>query len=214
MKTITLTAAALAFAATAASSATITNGSFDGTIGTASLPSGWTAISPSPDTNNQSFSGAGGTYAVAADISNDGGTWVGFGRSTGSTNEIIGQTITDFIVGEVYSLSWEAGNFGIGGYPSYSNSNAISVFLDGVSVGAGSALGVTTAWFNQSITFTATATSQLLSFGLQDDVDSYLQLDGVAIAPVSAVPIPAGGLLLLTAFGGLGLARRRRKARA
>lgn len=211
MKTILLTTTAVLFAG-AASTATLVNGSLTGPLGAFAIPAGWTSVAPSPDTNDQSFSGAGGSYAVAADNSNDGGTWVGFGRE-GSTNEIIGQTISDFVIGTTYELSWEAANFGIANFPQFNNANSIVASLDGVAVGNGAALGVSSSWFDQSITFEATSTTHLLSFGLLNDVTSYMQLDGVSLSAVTTpVPVPAAGLMLATAVGGFAVARRKSKA--
>ncbi|WP_436397422.1 VPLPA-CTERM sorting domain-containing protein [Roseobacter sp. S98] len=60
-----------------------------------------------------------------------------------------------------------------------------------------------------------------ISFALAPDGHSYYAMYGDStddgdrddmIIKITAIPVPAGGVLLLTALGGLGLARRRRKA--
>ncbi len=50
------------------------------------------------------------------------------------------------------------------------------------------------------------------SFFSNDNESFALRIDSVGGDPLSPVPLPAAGWLLLTAFGGLGLAARRRKA--
>ncbi|ARE39384.1 hypothetical protein RGUI_1243 [Rhodovulum sp. P5] len=136
----------------------------------------------------------------------DGGTWVGF---AGGFVESFGQTISDFTVGTTYELSWYAGNFGAETGPGYNGPNAIEVLLDGVSIGSGSVYSTGRLWFEESIEFTATATSSELAFRLLNSIDSYMSIDGIELTEVDAdVPLPASVLLLLGAMGGLGMARR------
>lgn len=140
----------------------------------------------------------------------DGGTWVGLGNNAGTFAETFGQTIADIVVGATYSLSRYAGNFGAVTGPGCLGDNSIYAALDAMIAGTGASLSLGDGWYEQSITFTATSTSHILSFGLTDAVDSYLAIDGIRLTEATpAVPLSASGLLLIAGIGGLGLARRR-----
>ena len=212
VKHLATSALALLVLSGAASAATLVNGSLTGTVGTGSVPAGWTVYTGSPDTNDVTNNVGGGTpFGVApAGPSADGGTWVGLGNSSGTFAETFGQTIADFVVGATYSLSWYAGNFGAVTGPGYLGDNSIYAALDGMIVGSGASLSLGDGWYEQSITFTATSASHILSFGLTDAEYSYLSIDGIRLTEATpAVPLPASGLLLVAGIGGLGLARRR-----
>lgn len=208
MKTITLAAAAFLLAGTA-QSATLVNGSLTGPTGVGSPPPGWQTVSFSPDTNDTAINGFF-TYVSPPGVSNDGGTWVGIAAGFGF--ESFGQTITDFVVGQSYTLLWEQFNSGATFSSGYTNPNSVAVRLDGTVVGSGISSSLGEGWVNTSATFTATSTTHLLSFALTTNTPSYMNIDGIAFAtaPTSEVPLPASGLMLLTAAAGLALRRKRK----
>ncbi|WP_425038272.1 VPLPA-CTERM sorting domain-containing protein [Primorskyibacter sp. S187A] len=199
----------------AASAATLVNGSLTGPISNGGVPVGWTTLGGSPDTMDENNNvGAGTPFGVApVGPSDDGGTWVGIASGTGAFQEIFGQTINDFVIGQSYDLTFFAGNFGAETGPGYLADNAVTASLDGTMVGMSDVLSLDENWYAQSITFMATSTSHVLSFGLTDAANSYLSIDGIALTPkdvTAPVPLPAGGMLLLTALGGIAIARRRK----
>lgn len=193
-----------------AGAATLVNGSMTGALNNGSPPPGWVRLAGTPDTSDASASGNWGgiqTYGVAVTDSPDGGTWAGIVRS-GSLNEIFGQTISDFVIGETYTLTWWEGLFGLGS-GSYSQDNQVGLFLDGAQVGAGAVLTLDPAWGFASASFTATATEHEISFGLLDGgAQSSVSIDGVAFA-ASEVPVPAAAPLLIAGLAGMAALRRR-----
>lgn len=197
----------------AAGAATIVNGSLTGPLANAGVPTGWLVSSPSPDTNNVSAAAGipGSNYAIAPNNSPDGGTWIGIARDGPGFVESFYQNVTDFVAGQSYTLSWSAGNFGFGA-GGYTGLNAIELLLDGVGIGSGAVLGLNANWFQQSVNFTATATSHSVGFRLLNNTKSYMQIDGVGI--VAAVPIPASFFMLSLGLGGLASLRRRRNKKA
>jgi hypothetical protein len=72
-------------------------------------------------------------------------------------------------------------------------------FLDANAIGGYKFGSLTTPWVGTSLTFRTS--------GSRDDADIDFALAAVDVAPV---PVPAAGLLLLTAVGGLAVARRRK----
>jgi len=72
-----------------------------------------------------------------------------------------------------------------------------------------------TGWQKETFTFTATGTSQVLSFlahGTPDGVPPFSLLDGVSMQ--AAVPEPASWALMIVGFGATGMTMRRRRSAA
>lgn len=197
----------------------VVNGSLTGPIFNMGTPSGWQILDGSPDTmdgaNNVGVTGAV-DFGAAPTASPDGGTWVGLGAN-GSFVERFGQVLNGLSVGQTYTVSWSAGNFGLNrgagdALVQYLGSNAISVMLDGVSIGRGNTLALSPTWLNESLTFTASASSQQLSFRLADTTKAYLSIDGISVVAggvTPAVPEPGTWALMGAGLIGLALAKRR-----
>jgi len=54
-------------------------------------------------------------------------------------------------------------------------------------------------------------TGSMFGIGARQNDDGF-RISGLSFEHVAPIPLPAGGVLLLTALGGLGIAARRRKA--
>lgn len=201
----------------------ITNGSLTGPIANANVPPGWTILAPSPDTidENNNVGTTGIPFGAApSGPSPDDGTWIGF-AALDDFREIFGQTVTGLTVGEQYEVSWYAGNFGAVTGPGYVGANAIQVFVDGSPIGSGGVLPLASNWVTESLTFSATATSHELSFGLLNVDASYLSIDGISLTtagppvpPVAAVPVPAlsqWALIMLSMLLGLMVLANRKR---
>lgn len=178
----------------------IDNGSLTGPVANAAVPSGWSSLLESPDTNDEN--NAAGLALDPATIiwgvtpsgpSPDGGTWVGFAASdVGPFQESFGQTVTGLTIGVEYEISWYAANFGAilnNGTDEYLQVNEVDVLIDGTSTGTGGPLPVSPDWVSQSLTFVATAVSHEIAFQPSTLVKSYLQIDGIALSLSSAPPV-------------------------
>lgn len=192
----------------------VTNGSLTGPITNNGVPTGWTIFEGTPDIMDATDNvGLLNTlrFGATPTASTDGGTWVGLG-SYGSYMERFGQTLSGLTVGQQYTVSWEAGNFGYTyGSINYLGSNAISVQVDGVTVGSGTQLDLGSNWYKQSLTFTAGAASQQLSFILASTTSkAYMSIDGVSVKATQAVPEPGTWALMgLGLFGVMAATRRK-----
>lgn len=190
------------------------NGSLTGPIANAGVPTGWSVTTPSPDTmdatHNVGVNDGGTTFSATPSATPDGGTWVGFARE-GTFIESFGQTVSGFTVGAMYSMAWYHGNFGYN--LGYTGTNAISLLINGVSVGDGGALALGSAWVNESVSFVASATSLRFDFQLRDTARSYHSIDGIRLTDVvTGVPEPMSLALVGVGLLGVALTRKRKAA--
>lgn len=195
---------------TSAQAQFVVNGSLEGNIANAGVPTGWFTLTGSPDTMDESNNvGVPGlqSFVAAPEVSPDGGTWVGIGAD-GSFSESFAQTVTGLIVGVEYTLSWYAGNFGYAPL-NYSSANAIRATLNGVVVGTGATLLADSDWVYESVNFVATSNSQVLAFQLDTGAKAYMSIDGIAIT-TAVVPEPASMGLLLAGLACVGWGAKRR----
>ena len=185
-----------------ASAATVENGSFEdgqsvltnGNWGIGSLP-GWTNTSGGIEVQTQPTLGL---------TPYDGSRYIELdGNSNYTISQSVALTVGNYLLSFAYSPRVEGGSAtnGIGfAIASLSGSITGPDVMNGTSVGA---------WTYLSYAFSvAEEGSYLLSFsGVGTDESFGGLLDDVSI---SAVPLPAGGLLLLGALGGLAAMRRRK----
>lgn len=159
---------------------------------------------PGPDDRRLAGSFAG--------VSPNGGNFVGLDgdRSYGAPIE---QTISGLRVGHSYKLTFDWAATQLRNRTG-DTTNQLVASLGGdsqstpvVSVASQGFQG----WYKQSFTYTATASSEVLQFlanGSPAGLPPYALLDGVSL---NAVPEPATWALLLTGFGVVGVAARRRR---
>lgn len=206
---------ALVLSALPANTATLVNGSLEGPLARNILSPGWTVNIGDPDTTTTG-SAAVQTYLNDPGFSPDGGAWVGM-RLTGPQGDSFGQTVTDFVVGQSYTVSWFNAYTGccVG---IWTAAGLIRFDLGGGLSHAGSVLSLSgpSGWVAESFSFTATSTKHRLNFTLETVPTAvreaaYLGIDGITLT-TAPVPLPASGVLLLAALGGTAAFRRRRCA--
>ena len=239
MKTAILAALAVtAYTAPAAAANLVTNGSFSNSTFAANSEfgasfggqgvTGWTSAA----SNAFNIYFVGGTqstvnaasrfpsepqrfYSTFNTLSPDGGNFVALDGDSDFRGALT-QTITGLTTGSVYNLSfyWAAGQF----------VNRTGATTEQLQVGFGGTNQLTgilsiptggfSGWKTVNMQFTAGGTSQVLSFlslGTPNGLPPFAALDGVSL---TAVPEPATWALLLTGFGMVGFAARRRRTSA
>lgn len=213
----------------------IVNGSFENVGGAKAsfsinnptpLP-GWTATPSgnkildclmfSTDTTNRCGTAFGGGFTFWTDPgpSPDGGNFVGM-DGYANFNSALVQTVTGLKTGASYTLSfWQAAaqQSGFDGPTTekwsvtFGGTTKTSTVMNNVTHGK-------VAWNQQALTFTANATSQVLSFlaiGTPTGLPPFVLLDGVAL--VENVPEPATLVLMGLGLGCLPLLKMSRKQR-
>lgn len=206
MKT-SITAAVFALStivAGAAGAATIQNGSFESQI-----------VNGAFNTYDTNFNALDGWDVVDGTVDHIGSYWV---SSDGEQSiDLVGNggtgtiqtTVTGLEIGKSYSIF-----FDLAGNPGDVRSLLVEIgmtsgnFQFDASATSRTAMG----WVTHSLDFIAGATSGLLSFtGSERNCCKGAALDNVRIVENTApVPLPAGGVLLIGALGGLAAWRRRK----
>jgi hypothetical protein len=236
LKQFIITAGILAFAGPALAANLVTNGGFETAsrpasfefstvFGTQNDVAGWTASSG----YNLLFDSATAT-TVSADsrfgntiekihalpsASPTGGNFVALDGDTG-INGSISQVISGLTVGKSYNLqfSWAAAQlFSRDGDTTEMLNVTFGNDVFSTAVVSNPSRGFT-GWFNESARFTATSSSQVLSFlsiGTPNGAPPLALLDGVSL---SAVPEASTWAMLIVGFGIVGFAARRKAALA
>lgn len=128
----------------------------------------------------------------------------------------VSQQISGLVAGQAYTLSFSYGAAQQIGFVGDNAINYWEVSLGGDKQQTASLANVSkgfTGWQQTNMTFTATGSSELLSFmakGGPSGAPPFMLLDGVSL--VSAVPEPSTWGMLLGGMGLLGFMARRRKA--
>jgi len=216
-----------ALAATAAQAVTnlVTNGSFE-TV--SSGVTGKTSFSG----NVTGWTGGGGLTFIDYPGTADDGSYLSVYKGFPATSpdggkfveadadpnyaKAISQTIGGLIVGNTYMLTFYQGAGQQAGFTGPTTERWQVTFGTTTKLSSQYSLaqGATGPWQAQSMTFTATAASQALSFlavGTPVGQPPIAFLDGVSL---TAVPEPATWALLLAGFGLVGVAARRRRPAA
>jgi hypothetical protein len=170
------------FVASANAIPIVINGSLEGPINNGGVPSGWNLILQSPDTIDQTSNlGFLGnlTFQATPSPSPDGGTWVGM-AATDTVVESFGQLVNGFSIGLNYDIAWYHANFGHAF--GLHEANGIQVLIDGNVIGNGGLLSLGEGWFNEMLSFTATATSHQIEFRSLVTQLSYQSIDGIRIS--------------------------------
>jgi hypothetical protein len=183
----------------AASATVIFADDFDSNTGVLNgTPSGWDVSNGTVDIIPRSSDGAFNFFP-------GNGLYIDMDGSTGNAGRIDTVATFNAVAGYSYSISFDYGRngsgtetltFGFGG-------SSFTLVIDGTN-------SLSNAFTTFTLTFTAltTGTSTLFFEAAGSDNQGPV-IDNVSLA---AVPVPAGGLLLLGALGGLAALRRRKTA--
>ena len=150
----------------------------------------------------------------------DGGNFVGFdsdqvGDGAGKYNSPFDQTITGLTVGQVYALKFYWAGTQLQNRHGATTAQMTATF-GGVTQTTGAPIVVAdqgfTGWMTVNWNFTATSTTDTLSFlafGTPAGAPPFALLDGISL---TAVPEPATWALMIGGLGLTGVALRRRRA--
>ena len=237
MKTLLIAAAAFIAASTAAQATNlVVNGSFEtltngpGQLGYNTDAAGWTVSSgyqfvyasgtadTTGDTGQYGFIGLwgpnnGGAPSNALPASSpDGGNFL----AADGAYEVqpLTQTINGLVAGDKYNVSFYWGGAQQSGYYS-DTTEEFDVSLGGETHHTATVSNIAqgfTGWQHQTFTYTATGTSEVLSFlahGTPGGQPPFSVLDGVSL---NAVPEPATWAMMLVGVAGMGAIARRRRS--
>lgn len=212
MKNTIITLASLATLLSSANAYTIFNGGFEDVTGLTGPQGGsaiyrgatlsgwtWTPVNVGGEIDLIPYTGAGSPTANAGS-----GTYYLETALLGS-HGVLSQTIFGFTIGQQYELTFDWGNR-IGSNPATSSYD-FTVAIDGQSFSQSAVNGTQIGMLQETIAFTASATSATLSLDLKD-TNTYTNgaFDNFVITPV---PEPSSSALL--GLGALGLLIRRKR---
>ena len=209
-KSLILCAGLIAGMASAASGASIQNGSFEQGVF-------------NPPANETVSLAVGSTTMPGWEVIGDTIGWFGPGHPWGNLMPSDGDyflDLTDYLPGTPYggvkqTIATVIGTiyevtFDLGSSTTYGTAAGIQAQAAGTTQDyAANNTGQTNLWESQSFTFTAVDSATVLSLIGIAGV-TYAGLDNVAISAVGTVPVPASILLMLGALGGLGAVVQRR----
>jgi len=138
----------------------------------------------------------------------DGGSFLALDSDFGQGS--VSQEINHLIVGDLVTISFDFAGAQQTGF-SGASTDYIAVSLGGQTLDTQTLDDPShgfTGWYSESLTFTATNTSELLSFlavGTPSGVPSFALLDGVKGSQTAPSPVPEPESLVLLATGLLGL---------